>query len=319
MIKCLSKSFEALFLWEAKNTICLDDKLYIIKVNACSASKGVEILLRGFYTAATGMIAQQRRTEMLTNNLSNARTPGFKADQSSMRAFPEMLIQRFDKTNIPTEKGLNLPINSFVGGLNTGVYMQEATPTFKQGNVQETGNKTDIALIDVAMPVNEENGKNGSVFYTVMHQGAICYTRNGNFTLDQQKYLTTPGGYYVLDAQGQRIQLNSDQFTVNNNGDIYENGQFVASLGVAYAENPYALVKESDGMYYSDGGQLPIANNVPGVQFSLQQGVLEQSNVDPSRTMTDMMTAYRAFEANQKILQAYDRSLEKAVNEVGRI
>lgn len=277
-------------------------------------------MLRGFYTAATGMIAQQRRTEMLTNNLSNARTPGFKADQSSMRAFPEMLLRSFDKATVPAEKGLRLPGSNLVGGLNTGVYMQEAVPAFQQGDLNETGNKTDMALIDVIMPVNAENGRQSSVFYTVMHKGAICYTRNGNFTLDQEKYLTTAGGYYVLDNQGERIRLNSDQFAVGGNGDIYENEQRVARLGIAYAENPYALVKEADSVYYSaEAGPLPVAETVPGVQFSLQQGALERSNVDVSRTMTEMMTAYRAFEANQKVLQAYDRSLEKAVNEIGKV
>lgn len=63
-------------------------------------------LLRGFYTAASGMIAQQRRTEMLTNNISNANTPGFKADQSSLRAFPEMLLSSIDQKTIPTKKAL---------------------------------------------------------------------------------------------------------------------------------------------------------------------------------------------------------------------
>lgn len=304
---------------KSKKTNCFDDKLDIIEAMVCTVNRGVRKLLRGFYTAATGMLAQQRRTEMLTNNLSNARTPGFKADQSSMRAFPEMLISRFEKTTVPTENGLRIPTNSLVGALNTGVYMQEAAPLFTQGNMQVTGNKTDIALIDVTMPVNQENGKSGTVFYTAMHQGQICYTRNGNFTLDQEKFLTTSGGYYVLDNQGQRIQLNSDQFTVNSRGEIYENNQYVATLGVAYAENPYALVKEADGMYYAANGALPAADTAQGVQFFMQQEALEQSNVDASRTVTDMMTAYRAFEANQKILQAYDRSLEKAVNEVGKI
>lgn len=82
-------------------------------------------MFKGFYTVASGMLAQQRRTEMLTNNMANANTPGFKADQSSMRAFPEMLMQQFGKKDIPVGDGLSLPENQVIGPLNTGVYMQE--------------------------------------------------------------------------------------------------------------------------------------------------------------------------------------------------
>ena len=96
-------------------------------------------MFRGFYTVASGMLSQQRKTEMLTNNMSNANTPGYKADQASMRAFPEMLMDRMDSTSIPTEKKLSLPFNERVGKLNTGVYMQETIPSFVQGDLQETG------------------------------------------------------------------------------------------------------------------------------------------------------------------------------------
>lgn len=272
-------------------------------------------MFKGFYTVASGMLAQQRRTEMLTNNMSNANTPGFKADQSAMRAFPEMLLQRFDKERIPTENGLNLPFSKEIGTINTGVYMQEAIPKFIQGDLRETGNKTDVALLDIDMP------ENGSVFFNVRHtDGSVRYTRNGNFTVDGQGYLTTGSGQYVLDASGQQIQLSSDRFTIDETGVITgENGES-AILGIGYAIDPRRMIKEGDGMFRTeDGAPLPNAFGTAGVQFRLQQGFLEQSNVDMSKTMTEMMTAYRAFEANQKILQAYDRSMEKAANEIGKL
>ncbi len=285
--------------------------------------EGEKRVLRGFYTAATGMIAQQRRTEMLTNNMSNASTPGYKADQSSVRAFPEMLLSQMNKETIPTTNGLTLSANNVVGYLNTGVYMQETVSAFTQGGLEETGNPTDIALIDIAMPVNEENGQNGSVFFSVGREnGEIAYMRNGNFTIDHQGSLTTPNGNYVLDMNGNPIRVNSEDFAVNGAGEVLVNGEVIAQLGIAYAENPSALLKGADGFYSVDGGgNLPLVADVadPGLQFSLQQGVIESSNVDTGRTMTDMLAAYRSFEANQKVLQAYDKSLEKAVNEIGRV
>ncbi|MBS4190117.1 flagellar hook-basal body protein [Bacillus sp. FJAT-49705] len=272
-------------------------------------------MFRGFYTAASGMIAQQRRTEMLTNNMANANTPGFKADQSSLRAFPEMLLTRFDQQTSSTPKGVNLPFNKKIGSLNTGVYMQETIPAFMQGDLKETGISTDIALMDVSLP------ENSSVFFTVAGpNGEQQYTRNGNFTVDGQGFLTTASGLYVLDEAGKQIQLTSDQFTVNENGVLTGEAGETARLGIAFSNDPNRLIKQGDGLYRTeDGNALGSAYNEAGGGFKLQQGFIERSNVDVGRTMTDMMTAYRAFEANQKVLQAYDRSMERAANEIGRI
>lgn len=276
-------------------------------------------MLRGFYTAASGMLTQQRQTEMLTNNLANANTTGFKADQSSIRSFPEMLLQRMESKNIPTDNSLQLPVSKNVGSISTGVYVQDVTPLFSQGDVQETELKTDIALINGSMPA-DANGKMGTVMFVVENSnGEMRYTRNGNFTLDGTGYLTTSEGNYVLDQNNERIQLNSDDFTINQDGTISENNQAVARLGVAFAENPDSLVKEGGGLFRAAEDELTDAYNEAEVSFTLNQGVLEGSNVDESQTMTELMAAYRSFEANQKMLQAYDRSMDKAVNEVGKL
>ncbi|TFD97016.1 flagellar hook-basal body protein [Jeotgalibacillus sp. R-1-5s-1] len=278
-------------------------------------------MFRGFYTVATGMIAQQRKTEMLTNNMSNVNTPGFKADQSAMRAFPDMLLSSLGKTEIPTQNGLTLPNSPVVGGLNTGVYMQEAIPLFTQGDIRETGLRTDAAILQGDMPVNEETGFPGAVFFPLEHEdGVIRYTRNGNFALDADGFLTTPAGHYVLDENGERIELTSDQFEITPEGQIIQDGAPVARIGMTYSDDPRSLVKEGDELYRApEGVLLPNAYAAADVNFTVVQGSLERSNVDSARTMTDLMTAYRSFEANQKILQAYDRSMEKTVNEVGRL
>ncbi|WP_175990038.1 flagellar hook-basal body protein [Bacillus sp. Marseille-Q1617] len=277
-------------------------------------------MFRGFYTVATGMLAQQRKTEMLTNNMANANTPGYKADQASMRAFPEMLLERLDSAGVPTEKGLSIPFNQKVGKLNTGVYMQETTPNFLQGDIQETGRNADIALINGTMPIDEESGTQGSVFLTVESADGPRYTRNGNLTVNGNGFLTTNSGFHVLDENGERIQLESDEFKMSDNGEILVEDRVVGRLGIGFSENPNRMIKQGDGLFASENnGPLQNAYDTEGVIFSTKQGFLERSNVDASRTMTDMMTAYRAFEANQKVLQAYDRSMEKAANEIGRV
>ncbi|MEF7562507.1 flagellar hook-basal body protein [Bacillus infantis] len=277
-------------------------------------------MFRGFYTVASGMLSQQRKTEMLTNNMANANTPGFKADQASMRAFPEMLLQSAGQYSLPVEKGYKIPVNQPIGPINTGVYMQEAMANFLQGDIRETNQKTDLALVDLAMPINEA-GIAGSAFFKVEGaDGQVRYTRNGDFTLDGEGFLTTSSGQYILDDGDNRIQLASDQFTVDEAGRITGANGETGIIGIAFAADPQRLIKEGGGLYRTDDGN-PLENAAgnPDAGFQLKQGFLEGSNVDSSRTMTDMLTAYRSFEANQKVLQAYDKSMEKAANEIGRV
>lgn len=267
------------------------------------------------------MIAQQRKTEILTNNMSNANTPGFKADQSTIRSFPDMLISAVGDTNVPTEKGLNINSNKQIGAVNTGLYLQETLANYAQGSLQETDLSTDVALIDIRLPIDEETNTQGAIFFRLEHpEGGEAYTRNGNFTLDGQGYLVNSNGYYVLSDEGERIQLPDDNFQITSEGNIYYENQLVATLGVSYAQNPDQLEKQDNGLYRTnDGNNLPSAYDAEGVTFGLQQKFLERSNVDAAQTMTELLSAYRAFEANQKVLQAYDKSMDKAVNEIGRV
>jgi flagellar basal-body rod protein FlgF len=279
-------------------------------------------MFKGLYTVTSGMLAQQRKTEILTNNMANANTPGFKADQSTIRSFPDMLMSAVTSNGIPTEKGLNLLQAKQVGALSTGVYLQETLANYAQGSLTQTDLSTDVALVDGTMPVDAASGNTGAVFYRLRHaDGNEAYTRNGSFTLDGAGNLVTGTGQYVLDDRGQTIQLQSDKFSVSTEGYIVdENGAQVARLGVSFAANTDVLMKQDNGIYRMlDGEALPSAYDVDGVTFGLQQGYLEASNVDASKSMTELLTAYRAFEANQKVLQAYDKSMDKAVNELGKV
>ncbi|CAM3134516.1 flagellar hook-basal body protein [Filibacter tadaridae] len=275
-------------------------------------------MFKGFYTVGSGMIAQQRRMEMLTNNIANANTPGFKAEQSSIRSFPEMYLSSIETARIPTENGFQMKGLSPVGPISTGVYMQETIPLFAQGQLKETELTTDIALVDGFLPTDAETGIQGALFFRLEREdGREMYTKNGNFTLDAAGFLTNATGNYILDENGQRIALQNDGFRVTEQGVIMEGETAVATLGVSFAARPDMLMKQGNGTFVTEDGEV-----LPGTDdatYSMKQGFLEGSNVDAARSMTDMLTAYRAFEANQKILQAYDRSMEKTVNEVGRV
>lgn len=275
-------------------------------------------MLRGLYTAGAGMISQQRKQEMMTNNMANVNTPGYKADQGSLRTFPNMLIQA---------KGTDHRISGrspVIGELSTGVYMQERTPNFRQGDLMETTNSTDIALLQAQTPIDEETGLPAMLAFQVQNdEGEPRFTRNGDFTVDSDGFLTMGTGHYVLGVDGDPIEVGNEDFTVNQNGEIFTDDAeevFLGQLDVMLIPNPGLLVKEGNGFLRYDGDEdiVSIVDDEE-ILYQLQQGYLERSNVDAGQTMTEMMAALRNFEANQKVLQAYDQSLERAVNDIGRI
>lgn len=272
-------------------------------------------MLRGLYTAADGMIAQQRTTETLANNIANVNTPGYKADQVTLRSFPELLIRQMGTKNIPTKYGLNLPVNQPIGALNTGVYMQEAVTSFTQGSMRETNLPTDMAIVDRTIP-----DETGGLFYSVANEaGDIRYTRNGHFTVDGQGFLTTNEGYYVLDRAGNSIQTGGMDFTVSQAGQLTIPG-LNTEIGVVYIANTDELIKDENDMFNGDvAGVVAVNPEAAGASYTVEQFYIEQSNVDPLSATTQMMNAYRNFELNQRMLKAYDESLAKAVSEIGRL
>lgn len=267
-------------------------------------------MLRGFYAAASGMITQQRQQEALANNIANVNTPGYKADQVAIRAFPELLMQKISSKKLPTTQEINVHNRQAVGPLNTGVYVQEYIPDFSTGALHQTYLPTDIALNQQYVP-----DENGSLFFTVQNEaGDLRLTRNGNFTIDGEGMLVTNEGNYVLDENGAPIATNDHHFTILPEG-IVQIGDDTIQIGISYVENTNDLEKEGHELYVGE-----VAANIPNEAiYTVHQGYLERSNVDPGLTMTQMMEAYRLFETNQRVLRAYDESLEKAVNDIGRI
>ncbi|NIK11834.1 flagellar hook-basal body protein [Alkalibacillus almallahensis] len=272
-------------------------------------------MLRGFNAAGAGMMANQRHQDSLSNNMSNALTPGFKQDRSTFRAFPEMLIQNVESRDVPTENGLQLPFQNTVGTINSGVYMQEDVPLQTQGDIRQTGLSTDLAIQNGDMP-----DENGSVFFEVQNEdGDVRFTRNGNFTVDGEGFLTTNQGHYVLDEDGDTIQTGTDQFEVTEDGEVispFDN----TLIGMAYHENTNDFVKEGDNLFANEGDVAAVdARAADGVGFQIQQNHLEESNVDEQQVMADMTRAHRMFDMNQQVVKTFDTSMELAANQIGRL
>ncbi|MGM0898376.1 MAG: flagellar hook-basal body protein [Bacillota bacterium] len=267
-------------------------------------------MFRGLYTATSGMMSQNRNQQILTNNLSNSNTPGFKNDESAIRSFPQQLIKA-QNANQPAP----------IGRLSTGVYVQEAIPSFLQGPLRETGHATDFALVDDNLPADAETGERNNLLFAVETEGGdVRYTRNGQFTVDAEGFLATSFGQRVLGDNLQPVQVGDTGFSVQSNGAITRtDGSDAGSLWIGATDDAAQLTKQGHNLLAWAGDDADAPALAEDAQRFVKQGFIEQSNVDLTRTMTEMMTAYRGFESNQKVIQAYDRSMEKAVNEIGRV
>ncbi|MBJ6361901.1 flagellar hook-basal body protein [Paenibacillus sp. GCM10012307] len=288
-------------------------------------------MLRGLYTAAAGMVTQQRRHDTVTNNISNLNTPGFKQVNAISRSFPDMLISL---------TGLEPEHDKRLGVVNTGVFAEESLSIHLQGDLSSTDRPSDFAILsDIDVPgmsfdssgkyVNE-NGETTfqpQVFFTLRDRsGETRYTRDGKFTLNNEGFLVTGDGSFVLGIDNNPIQfapnIAIDQLKLNANQQFIDNltgNNTGEQLLLTRIENPNMLVREGNSKFQLVGEDNQSRAVNAGDRFEVRQGYVERSNVDASQSMIDIMAALRAYEANQKVVQYYDRSLEKAVNEVGRI
>lgn len=300
-------------------------------------------MLRGLYTAASGMITEQRRHDTVTQNIANINTPGYKQVNSINRSFPDMLISLMgDKQSGYAKR---------IGKLTTGVFAEESMSSFVQGDLRETGKASNFGLMtslglndpatgqpipfDASGKYVNEDGEviyRPEAFFAVMdNNDEVRYTRDGNFTVTANGELRTSTGQRVLNNQGNPIVLAQGQsleymqsdaqgnlFTYDDTGTRVD----VATLGVSVVNRPQELVRDGNGVFRAKDPEAADIQPLPqqgleGVQ--VRQGYLEVSNVDTAQAMVDLLAAQRAYESNQKVIQFYDKSLEKAVNEIGRV
>ncbi|GAB2721347.1 flagellar hook-basal body protein [Paenibacillus thermoaerophilus] len=296
-------------------------------------------MIRGLYTATAGMITSERKHQLVTNNIANLNTVGFKASHAVARSFPEVLIGIING-------GEGQAQGQPIGRLHTGVFAEESLNLHVQGDLRATGNPTDFAIrsnIQVPGVQFDASGKGVNAagetvyqpqaFFAVRNgEGQVRYTRDGQFIVDDAGRLLTSEGYEVLGLNNEPIVFGADTapgaVAVGPDGRFVSavtgapllgaDGQALGGLLVVRIDNPYMLIREGNGVFRLEEG----ADAVPVTAqdaVEVKQGYLERSNVDAAQSMVDLMAAVRAYEANQKVVQAYDRSLEKAVNEVGKV
>ncbi len=253
-------------------------------------------MLRGLYTAYTGMRNEQYRMDIMSNNLANADTTGFKKEGSTSQAYAEVMAVKIKDVS----ENPNTPKR--LGKMSLGVKIGETFTDFSQGSLRDTGNTYDIAI-------------GGSGFFNIEFtnkagETSTKYTRDGGFTITKDGYLVTKDGDYVLGENG-RIQLSTTAGTTvfDRSGNIFQDDRLVASLKITDFEDTNYLTHYGETMW--DAKEGAVEQDAEDAQ--IYQGYLEMSNASVVKEMVNMITISRQYESNQKMLTTFDETLEKTM------
>ncbi len=255
-------------------------------------------MVRGLYTAWTGLYNEQKRLDVIANNIANSATTGYKQEGVTSQSFDDMLAIKVRDYSVRT--------NEIIGTMPLGVKVGEVFTNYEQGSVRSTGNTYDLAI-------------DGSGFFKVRVTDTagndhIRYTRAGNFTITTDGYITDADGNHLQSEAGDLVVPTDSEIVIDRDGAVYADGELIDQIILTDFEDYNYLKKYADTMYEPVDGATE--KEAAG---SVLQGWLEQSNVNVVKEMTQMIAITRAYEANQKVVQTMDSTLDQAVNNVGRL
>jgi flagellar basal-body rod protein FlgF len=265
-------------------------------------------MIRGLYTAAFGMIENQTRQDVTANNIANSETTGYKEDKIVDREFPEVMLQN------EYSNGLGRDVHR-LGSMPLGVTGEGPYTDFKQGASVETGRKLDFAI-------------EGRGFFPVRYfdgiTDSIKYTRDGSFNLDGEGNVVTSEGGFPLArdaATGEIVpmKLAGNEIKVDSHGNVFVDSQLKYTLVIDDFNDYNSLSKYGKNMYDIKQGSGAAAYEITDGTSQVVQGRLEQSNVDMNSQITDMIVNLRRYQANQRVLNSIDETLDKTINEVGTV
>jgi flagellar basal-body rod protein FlgF len=283
-------------------------------------------LVRGLYTAATGAIVAQSNVDVISNNLANVNTSGFKRTLMQIESAPKTALFRdqIDPGQTGDNRTRGVAVHAAVGSLGFGSRIYDTPTVFEQGPIEQTGNSLDIALSGPGFLATKDAA------------GATHYTRGGSFIQNAQNQLVTPDGDTVMGANGQPITLDQGKTAVDLQGNVAVNGKITSQLAVVEVKVDKTGGVTANGV---DSGKLAVyefanLNNVrpqggskfvnygPAPQAATQttvlQGSQEKSNANVVSSMVSLIANERWFDANEKMISTQDTELGLAISTVGK-
>lgn len=249
-------------------------------------------MFQGYYNLTSGILCQNRNLNVISNNMANVTTPGFKGDTFVASTFREELISRTgnkDKSN-----------PSALGTMAMARAARQTVTDYTNQSFEPTKSNLDFALA-------------GNGFFSIQSPNGTVYTRNGSFTLDDQGYLYLPTIGRVLGDDGRPIHLGTDKIRVDSTGTIYNadgNQQYGRLQVVDFANYDAQLTKTTGNVFRATGQATPVDTKVVG-------NALESSNVDTVGQMTQMMSSQRALQSSSQVMKMYDQLIGKMVSQLG--
>jgi flagellar basal-body rod protein FlgG len=255
--------------------------------------------MRALHTASTGMLAQELNVQVISNNIANTRTNGFKRQRIH---FQDLLYENFRRAGSATsDQNTQAPAGTFVG---SGVKVAATGRIMGQGNLSPTERNYDLAI-------------RGEGFFKVrMPDGRATYTRDGSFDLDAQGQLVTRDGYQV--EPGITVPQNATSVQINAQGSVEATipgqtaPQVLGQISLTRFINKVGLESVGDNLYVETPGSGPAIDGVGGGEGfgTLQQGNLEESNVNAVVELSSLIAAQRAYEMNAKVITAADQMMQ---------
>ena len=254
--------------------------------------------MRALHTAATGMMAQELNVQVISNNIANMRTTGYKRQRAE---FQDLLYEHVSRIGTQTStQGNILPVGIDLGG---GVRTVGTPRIMTQGTLLPTGNEFDVAI------------RGDGLFKILLPDGTFAYTRDGSFQMDAQGRIVTPKGNVV--QPGITIPPNSTSITINAQGQVsaqvagQTTPQVLGQLTLTRFVNKAGLQPIGDNLFVETPASGPPQDGTPNTDGygDLQQGNLEQANVEAVTEISDLIAAQRAYEMNAKVITASDQML----------
>lgn len=251
-------------------------------------------MVRGLYTAYTGMVNSQHRLDVVSNNLANATTTGYKKEGCTTQSFDAVYGIKIKDATVGH-------VNQNIGKLSLGAKIGETYRNWEQGSFVTTDNTYDFAL-------------SGKGFFTISFtnkagETSTMYTRDGSFQMNADGYLVTKDGDYVLGENGPiQLPTNIDKLEVQPTGEIYADGQYVDTFLLTDFEDYNYLEAYGENLYRTVEGATEAECSA-----TVNQGYLEASNMNVVSEMVEMITIAREYESGQKVINAVDEMLGKMV------
>jgi flagellar basal-body rod protein FlgG len=258
-------------------------------------------MYRGLYSAALGMNSQWANLEVVANNMANISSPGYKKDEAVFSSLPPLSISRLYDNVIKSPVGYR-DTTPFVGEIGTGVGIDDIVTIHSDGPIQLTDSPFDLAI-------------QGQGFFCLSTPAGERYTRDGRFTRDAEGYLVTISGNRVLSDLNLPIEIPEGDFVVDEDGMVFVNKEEIERLKVVSFDEREDLIKIGAGLFK----KRDVVNPRAAEGALIKQGYLELSNVNAIWEMVKMIEVQRLYEANQKVVLAYDDVIRRGIDDVGRI